>query len=78
MEWTSEAILLGHLLITGVSEQIVEGSLPLTWALEWAAGYTDRFGVTFIDFESEEKIRYPKRSATVLKEIFANMIETKS
>lgn len=45
--------------------------------IEWAAGYTDRFGVTFIDFESKEKTRYPKKSATVIKEIFGDMIQKK-
>jgi beta-glucosidase len=45
--------------------------------IEWAAGYTDRFGVTFIDFESKEKKRYPKRSATVIKELFGHMIKEK-
>ncbi|TEY48287.1 hypothetical protein BOTCAL_0296g00070 [Botryotinia calthae] len=44
---------------------------------EWAAGFTDRFGVTFIDFESKEKKRYPKRSATVIKNLFTHMIEGK-
>ncbi|KFY16650.1 hypothetical protein V492_01178 [Pseudogymnoascus sp. VKM F-4246] len=44
---------------------------------EWQAGYTDRFGVTFIDFESKDKTRYPKRSATVLKEMFQKLISEK-
>ena len=42
---------------------------------EWQAGYTDRFGVTFIDFESKDKTRYPKKSATVIKELFQHMIK---
>ncbi|KAL3427950.1 Beta-glucosidase 1B 3 [Phlyctema vagabunda] len=42
---------------------------------EWAAGYSDRFGVTFVDFESKEKKRYPKRSAFVIKELFSHLIE---
>jgi beta-glucosidase len=42
---------------------------------EWAAGYTDRFGVTFIDFESEEKKRYPKKSAYVIKDVFQQMVK---
>lgn len=45
--------------------------------IEWQAGYSDRFGVTFIDFESKEKARYPKRSATVLKEMFQKLISEK-
>ncbi|KAH8782311.1 glycoside hydrolase family 1 protein [Hyaloscypha sp. PMI_1271] len=44
---------------------------------EWAAGYTDRFGVTFVDFESKDKKRYPKKSATVIRELFQHMIKKK-
>jgi len=44
---------------------------------EWAAGYTDRFGVTFVDFESEEKTRYPKRSAYFLQDYFQHLIARK-
>jgi beta-glucosidase len=50
--------------------------LILTYA-EWQAGYTDRFGVTFIEFESKDKTRYPKRSAKVLKEMFQKLISEK-
>ncbi|KAK0112679.1 hypothetical protein ONS95_014418 [Cadophora gregata] len=42
---------------------------------EWAAGYSDRFGVTFVDFQSKEKKRYPKKSATVIKELFQLMVK---
>lgn len=42
--------------------------------IEWAAGYTDRFGVTFVDFESKEKKRYPKKSAMAIKDLFGHMI----
>ncbi|KAF2128160.1 glycoside hydrolase family 1 protein [Dothidotthia symphoricarpi CBS 119687] len=35
---------------------------------EWAAGFSDRFGVTFVDFETREKKRYPKRSAYFLRD----------
>ncbi|KAF2756262.1 hypothetical protein EJ05DRAFT_478276 [Pseudovirgaria hyperparasitica] len=41
---------------------------------EWAAGFTDRFGVTFVDFESAEKTRYPKRSAYFLRDYFGHLI----
>jgi beta-glucosidase len=44
-------------------------------SVEWSAGFTDRFGATFIDFNSAEKKRYPKRSSKVLKEIFEHMIK---
>ena len=40
---------------------------------EWAAGYEDRFGCTWIDFESEEKTRYPKRSAYFLRDYFGHL-----
>jgi len=42
---------------------------------EWAAGYTDRFGVTWVDFEKPEKPRYTKRSALFLREFFGHLIE---
>jgi beta-glucosidase len=42
---------------------------------EWAAGYTDRFGVTWVDFESPEKTRYAKRSAYFLKDFFGHLIK---
>ncbi|KAL1608002.1 hypothetical protein SLS60_002941 [Paraconiothyrium brasiliense] len=41
---------------------------------EWAKGYTDRFGVTWVDFESEEKTRYPKRSAAFNRAYFKHLI----
>lgn len=41
---------------------------------EWAKGYTDRFGVTWVDFESEDKKRYPKRSAAFNRDFFRHLI----
>ncbi|KZM20265.1 Beta-glucosidase [Ascochyta rabiei] len=41
---------------------------------EWAAGYEDRFGATWVDFESPEKTRYPKRSAYFLRDYFGHLI----
>lgn len=41
---------------------------------EWAAGYTDRFGSVWIDFEAQEKTRYPKKSAGVLRDNFSHLI----
>ncbi|KAF4914267.1 Beta-glucosidase 1B [Colletotrichum viniferum] len=43
---------------------------------EWAAGFSDRFGATWIDFESPEKTRYPKRSALFLGEFFKHLIRS--
>ena len=42
---------------------------------EWAAGYSDRFGVTWVDFDSPEKTRYAKRSAYFMKELFRHLIK---
>jgi beta-glucosidase len=42
---------------------------------EWAAGYEDRFGCTFVDFESEKKTRYPKRSSYFLRDYFGHLIK---
>lgn len=41
---------------------------------EWSAGFTDRFGVNWVDFESQEKTRYAKRSAYFLKDFFGHLI----
>lgn len=41
---------------------------------EWAAGYGDRFGCTWVDFERPEKTRYPKRSAYFLRDYFGHLI----
>lgn len=80
MAWTLGAILRGRSRITGVSDLLYFGPIQrvvILTCVEWQAGYTDRFGVTFIDFESKEKTRYPKRSATVLKEMFQKLISEK-
>ncbi|KAF2013958.1 glycoside hydrolase family 1 protein [Aaosphaeria arxii CBS 175.79] len=41
---------------------------------EWAAGYSDRFGVTYVDFDTPEKKRYPKRSAYFNRDFFNHLI----
>ena len=41
---------------------------------EWAAGFSDRFGSIWIDFEREEKTRYAKRSGYFLGEFFDHII----
>ncbi|KAK6341143.1 hypothetical protein TWF696_008230 [Orbilia brochopaga] len=65
-------------LATAVKEDGVDIRSYFVWTFtdnwEWAAGYTDRFGVTWIDFDSPEKKRYPKRSATVVRELFEHLI----
>ncbi|KAF7160470.1 hypothetical protein CNMCM5623_006069 [Aspergillus felis] len=50
----------------------------MAWSLmdnfEWAEGYETRFGVTFVDYENNQK-RIPKKSAKVIREIFDQYIE---
>lgn len=65
-------------LAKAVKEDGVDIRSYFGWTLldnwEWAKGYTDRFGVTWVDFESEEKTRYPKRSAAFMREYFEHLI----
>lgn len=42
---------------------------------EWSAGFSDRFGVTWVDFASPDKTRYAKRSAYFLRDLFAHLIK---
>jgi len=63
-----------------VKEDGVDVRSYFAWTLmdnwEWAAGYTDRFGVTWVEFEGERR-RWPKRSAGVIRELFEHMIKEK-
>lgn len=65
-------------LAKAVKEDGVDVRSYFAWTFadnwEWAAGYTDRFGLTFIDFNTPEKRRYPKHSATFLREFFGHLI----
>ncbi|KAF1976631.1 glycoside hydrolase [Bimuria novae-zelandiae CBS 107.79] len=65
-------------LAKAVKEEGIDIRSYFGWTLmdnwEWAKGYTDRFGVTWIDFESPEKTRYPKRSAAFNRQYFKHLI----
>ncbi|KAJ5624916.1 hypothetical protein N7510_001225 [Penicillium lagena] len=53
----------------------------MAWSLmdnfEWAEGYETRFGVTYIDYEKDQK-RVPKKSAKAIGQIFDRLIEKKA
>ncbi|KAL3522195.1 hypothetical protein ACH5RR_015029 [Cinchona calisaya] len=46
------------------------------WSLldnfEWNAGFTSRFGITYVDYNSEKQERRPKLSSAWLKSLLAN------
>jgi len=50
------------------------------WSLmdnfEWDDGTNFRFGITYVDFESDDLKRYPKKSATWWQELIASMSST--
>lgn len=67
--------------LTAVAEASKEGVVIKSyfgWTFtdnwEWTAGYTDRFGVTWVDFNSPEKTRHAKRSAYFVKDFFRHLI----
>lgn len=41
---------------------------------EWAEGYETRFGVTYVDYDHDQK-RIPKKSAKSIGQIFESYIE---
>ncbi|XP_063542084.1 myrosinase 1-like [Cydia strobilella] len=43
-------------------------------AFEWTAGYSERFGLYNVDFESAERTRTARKSALVYKHIIANRV----
>ncbi|KAH7162220.1 glycoside hydrolase superfamily [Dactylonectria estremocensis] len=42
---------------------------------EWAAGFDDRFGVTWVDFKDPDRRRWPKRSAYFVRDYFNHLIK---
>ncbi|CAG5089838.1 Oidioi.mRNA.OKI2018_I69.PAR.g12369.t1.cds [Oikopleura dioica] len=48
----------------------------MAWSLmdnfEWARGYTERFGVHWVDFNDPRRRVYPKKSAEFLKKLFSS------
>lgn len=69
---------VGDALARAVKEDGVDIRSYFAWTFtdnwEWAAGYGDRFGSTWIDFDSNEKKRYPKKSAYYLDKLFKHLM----
>jgi beta-glucosidase len=53
---------------------LVETNLFLFSNFEWAEGYETRFGVTYVDYDNDQK-RMPKKSAREISQIFERLIE---
>ncbi|KAH9477721.1 Beta-glucosidase 1B [Psilocybe cubensis] len=64
-------------LLQAIHEDSVPVKSYFAWSLldnfEWADGYTTRFGVTYIDYDTQ--VRYPKDSAWFLKKWFEDHIQ---
>lgn len=67
-------------IATAVKEDGIDIRSYFAWSFldnwEWASGYTDRFGVTWVDFEDPERTRWPKRSAYELRKIFRHLMRS--
>ncbi|KAJ5721789.1 uncharacterized protein N7483_009723 [Penicillium malachiteum] len=70
---------VGNAVARAVKEDGVDIRSYFAWTFhdnwEWAAGYADRFGSIWIDYESNEKTRYPKQSAYYLDKLFKHLIQ---
>lgn len=71
-----------HKYVSAVARASLEGVVVksyFAWTFtdnwEWSAGYTDRFGVTWVDLDAPDKTRYAKRSAYFLKDLFGHLIK---
>ncbi|KAF9879222.1 Beta-glucosidase 1B [Colletotrichum karsti] len=64
-------------LVKARVEDSVDVRMYMAWSFldnfEWADGYRVRFGVTYVDFKNG-RTRYPKKSAKVLRELFAGLL----
>lgn len=63
MEYVFPAFTFAYHINTGISSNF-----------EWAEGYETRFGVTYVDYDNDQK-RIPKKSAMSIRTIFETHIE---
>ncbi|XP_063542085.1 myrosinase 1-like [Cydia strobilella] len=65
-------------LLDVLDEGVVQIKGYMAWgfmdAFEWLEGYTERFGIYEVDFESAERTRTARKSALVAKHIIANRV----
>ncbi|XP_006455043.1 hypothetical protein AGABI2DRAFT_194744 [Agaricus bisporus var. bisporus H97] len=64
-------------LLAAINEDGIDVKAYFPWSLldnfEWADGYVTRFGVTYVDYETQE--RYPKESAKFLVKWFSEHLQ---
>ena len=69
-------ILFCHPIITAIDLDGVKVRAYTAWSLmdnfEWARGYTERFGLHYVDFNDLNRPRTPKESAGFFKDVIAN------